>query len=122
MAYTGVLHIWISKYLGGIDSDFPLLWSTADDERIVGDVLQGHGTEFRMTESFTEKVIKFCITNAPEMDRWMSLYEEARLSDPSLPHTPTHDWILPDVLDAQARGESVTEVELAYAHGCLSHV
>lgn len=114
--------VWISEYLGDVDSDLPLLWSTADDERIVGDVLQGQGTDFRMSTSLREKVMKFCICNAPEMEKWVSLYEETRRSDPSLPHSVTHDWIRAAVLEAQARGEKVTDVELDYAHGCLWQV
>lgn len=115
--------VWISEYLGRVDQDLPLMWSNKDDDRLVGDVPQGQGTQFRMSESFREKVMTYCIANSNEMEKWLAIYEVERQGDATLPSVPTQSWIRKAIFKAKEQGDQCISVEeMDYARGCDWHV
>ena len=75
--------VWITEYMERVDKSMPKLWSTKDDERLVGEVRQDKGTLFCMIEDVKEKVQAYCIANADIMQEWLQRYERAREVDSS---------------------------------------
>ena len=52
--------VFISEYLMNENTNIRGLWSTKDDERVVGEVPQGNGITKRFTENMREKVHTYC--------------------------------------------------------------
>lgn len=46
-----------------------------------------------MSESLREKAMAYCIENSHEMEKLISMHEEERRCDHSLPLVPTQSWI-----------------------------
>ena len=105
-----------------VDKSMPKLWSTKDDDRLVSEVQQGKGKQFRMTEEVKEKVQAYCIANADIMQEWLQRYEQAREVDSSLPLLPSQEWIHKSVMEAKKNGEVISKEVLDYAYGCDWHV
>ena len=114
--------VWISEYLGRVDTTMPMLWSTKDDERLIDEVRQGKGLRFRLTEERREKIQSYCIANTVQLDKWCDRYVEARNVDDSFPILPSQSWVLDAMLAARSNGEVVSTEEMDYAYGCDWHV
>ena len=114
--------VWISEYLGRVDKSMPMLWNMKDDDRLVGEVRQGKGTRFRMTEEMRNKVQAYCIANADIMQKWHEKYARAGEVDSTLPILPSQTWIHDTMVEARKNGEIVTTEEMDYSYGCDWHV
>ena len=114
--------VWISKYLGRVDTTMPVLWSTKDDERLIDEVRQGKGLCFRLTDEIREKIQSYCIANTAQLDKWRDRYVEARNIDDSLPVLPSQSWVLEAMLATRRNGERVRTKEMNYAYVCGWHV
>ena len=69
--------VFISGYLGH-KNNMSQLWSTKDDDRVVGEVAQGNGVTNVFDEAMRTKVNNYCMINNEEMQKWYERYEEKR--------------------------------------------
>ena len=129
--------VFISEYLMNENTNIRGLWSTKDDERVVGEVPQGNGITKRFTENMREKVHTYCLMNCPEMQKWYEKYEIKRqeqihareewmrLNTTSpipehlvvFPKTISSSWLRVEILAAKQRGENISSEELEFAYG-----
>ncbi|MCO5580232.1 hypothetical protein L7F22_034098 [Adiantum nelumboides] len=70
--------VFVSEYLSRSQNNALELWSTKDDDRVVGDVPQGNGNVKRLSEEVRTKVSNYCMMNTDGMQRWYELYEKTR--------------------------------------------
>ena len=70
--------VFISEYLSRIQKNVPELWSTRDDDRLLGDVPQGNGVVKRFSDEMHTKVSNYCMMNNNVMQRWYEMYEKTR--------------------------------------------
>ena len=68
--------VFVSEYLSRSQNKILELWSTKDDDRVVGDVLQGNGVVKRFGDEVQSKVSNYCMMNSDSMQRWYEMYEE----------------------------------------------
>ena len=72
------LCVFISGYLAH-KNNMPHLWSTKDDDRVVGEVPQGNGVTKFFDEAMRTKVNNYCMMNSKEMQKWYyERYEKKR--------------------------------------------
>lgn len=70
--------VFISEYLLRSQNNVSQLWSTKDDDRVLGEVPQGNGVIKRFTEQVRTKVSNYCMMNSECMQKWYELYENTR--------------------------------------------
>ena len=70
--------VFISEYLSRSQNNVLELWSTKDDERLVGDVPQGNGAIKQFTQEVQIKFSTYCMMNSDGMQRWYEMYEKTR--------------------------------------------
>ena len=70
--------VFVSDYLSRSQKNESELWSTIDDDRLVGDVPQGNGVLKRISEEMRTKVNNYCMMNNDVMQRWYEMYERTR--------------------------------------------
>jgi len=130
--------VFISEYLAhNKDKNMPHLWSTKDDDRVMGEVPQGNGLLKVFDEAMRTKVTNYCMMNSEEMQKWYERYEERRqqqieareawkrsntnVAYPDsmrlLPKVMSLSWLRAEMSSAKANGETVTKYEEEYAFG-----
>lgn len=134
--------VFISEYLSRSQNNVLELWSTKDDDRLVGDVPQGNGVVQRFSEEVRTKVSNYCMMNTDGMQRWYELYEKARQEQIQareewnqtnrdvpypewlrlLPKTMSASWLQGKIASAKASGELISIDEQEYAYGPDWHV
>ena len=70
--------VFISEYLSRSQNNDLQLWSTKDDDRLVGDVPQGNGVVNKFSEEVKTKVSDYCMMNSDGIQRWYEMYEKTR--------------------------------------------
>ena len=65
------LCVWFLEYMERVDKSMPKLWSTKDNDRLVGKVQQGKGIQFCMIEEVRKKVQGYSIANVDIMQEWL---------------------------------------------------
>ena len=103
------LCVWISKYMERVDKSMPKLWSTKDDDRLVGKVQQGKGIQFCMTQEVMEKVQAYCIANTNIIQEWLQQYKRVRELDTTLPIFPSQAWIYKSMVKQRKTGKSLAK-------------
>ena len=68
--------VFVSEYLSHSQNNVLELWSTKDDDRVLGDVLQGNGIVKQFSEKVRSKVNNYCMMNSDRMQRWYEMYEK----------------------------------------------
>ena len=56
------------------------LWSTKDNDQVLGDVSQGNEAVKKFSEEVQTKVRNYCMMNSDGMQRWYEMYEKTRQS------------------------------------------
>ena len=104
------------------------LWSTTDDDRLVGDVPQGNGILKQFSKEMWTKVNNYCMMNSDAMQKWYDMYERTRLermhareewsqrnwgipypkSLQNLPKSMSASWIWGKIASAKANGEPIS--------------
>ena len=51
------------------------LWSTRDNDQLLGDVPQGNGVVKKFSEEIQTKVSNYCLMNSDVTQRWYEIYE-----------------------------------------------
>ena len=70
--------VFVSEYLSRSQNNFLELWSTKDNDRVVGNILQGNGVVKKFKEEVQTKVSNYCMMNSDSMQRWHEMYEKTR--------------------------------------------
>ena len=129
--------VFVSKYLLRSQKNIVELWSTKDDDRVVGDVRQGNGVVKRFSEEMRAKVCNYCMMNNDVMQRWYEMYEQTRQEQMHarkewnqtnrgipypewlrlLPKSMSASWIQGKIASAKANGEVISPNEQEYAFG-----
>ena len=55
------------------------MWSTRDNDRVLGYVLQGNAIVKQLRKKMKTKVKNYCMMNNDVMQRWNEMYERTRL-------------------------------------------
>ena len=129
-------------YLARSQNNVLKLWSTKDDDRVVGDVPQGNGIVKRFKEEVRNKVSNYCMMNSDSMQRWYDMYETTRQEQlhvreqwdqanrgapypkslQLLPKVMSASWLQRKIASAKASGEVISLDEQEYAFGPDWHV
>ena len=70
--------VFVSKYLSCSQNNVLELWSTKDNDQVVGDVFQGNGVVKQFSEEVQTKVSNYCMMNSNTMQRWYEMFEKTR--------------------------------------------
>ena len=70
--------VFVSEYLSRSQNNVLELWSTKDDDRVLGDVPQGNGIVKRFSEEVRNKVSNYCMMNSDSMQRWYEMYDKTK--------------------------------------------
>ena len=118
------------------------LWSTKDDDRVLGDVPQGNGIVKRFIEEVQNKVSNFRMMNSDSMQRWYEMYDKTRQEQihaqeewnqanrgapyPEslrlLPKGMSASWLQGKIASTKANGKVISLNEQEYAFGPDWHV
>ena len=71
--------VFVADYLSRSQKNESELWSTTDNDWLVGDVPQGNGVMKRLSEEMRTKVSNYCMMNSDVMQKWYDMYERTRL-------------------------------------------
>lgn len=128
--------VFISGYLTQ-KTNVPHLWSTKDDDRVVGEVPQGNGVRKLFDEVMRTRVNNYCMMNSKEMQKWYERYEEKREEQieardtwrranngvpfPNslrlLPKVMSPSWLRAEMARAKANGQTISPNEEEFAFG-----
>ena len=117
---------YINEYLSMVDSNIPLFWDEKEDEKIDGEVLQGVGKEFSLSEDMRDAINTFILFNHEKTLKWIELFEEEKSRNASQQRKKqrtrntkcsTH-WLCKKLKEAQLQGKRVSKEELDIAMGC----
>ena len=134
--------VFILEYLSRSQNNILELWSTKDDDRVVGDVLQGNGVLKRFSDEVQSKVSNYCMMNSDSMQKWYEMYEETRQEQihareewnqanrgapfpeslQLLPKGMSASWLQGKIASVKARGKVISLDEQEYAFGPDWHV
>ncbi|MCO5552535.1 hypothetical protein L7F22_006047 [Adiantum nelumboides] len=129
--------VFISEYLSRSQNNALELWSTKDDDRVVGDVPQGIGVVKRFSEEVQTKVSNYCMMNTNGMQKWYELHEKTRQEQIQareewnqanrgvpypewlrlLPKSMSASWLQGKIASANESGELISLDEQEYAFG-----
>ena len=112
--------VFISGYL--THKNMPHLWSTKDDDRVVGEVPQGNGVTKLFDEAMRTRANNYCMRNSEEMQKWYERYEEkreemARANTKGWPKVMSPSWLRAEMARAKANGQTITPNEEEFAFG-----
>ena len=62
-----------------VDSNNPGLWDENEDEKMDGEVLQGVGKEFMLSEEMRDAINTFILYNHERTIKWINLFEEEKM-------------------------------------------
>ncbi|MCO5581359.1 hypothetical protein L7F22_035241 [Adiantum nelumboides] len=133
--------VFVSEYLSRSQNNALELWITKDDDRVVGDVLQGNGVVKQFSEEVRTKVSNYCMMNTDGMQKWYELYEKRRQEPIQaceewnqanrgvpypkwlrlLPKSMSASWLQGKIASAKASGELISLDEQEYALGPDKH-
>lgn len=128
--------VFISGYLAH-KNNMPHLWSTKDDDRVVGEVPQGNGVTKLFDEAMRTKVNNYCMMNSEEMQKWYERYENKREEQIEardawrrtnnsvpfpdsmrlLPKVMSASWLRAEMARAKANGLTIPPNEEEFAFG-----
>ena len=134
--------VFVSEYLSRSQNNVLELWSTKDDDRVLGDVPQGNGIVKRFSEEVRSKVSNYCMMNSDSMQRWYEIYDKTRQEQIQgrqewdqrnrgapypeslllLPKVMSASWLQGKIASAKANGEVISLDEQEYAFGPDWHV
>ena len=66
--------VFVSEYLSRSQNNVLDLWSTKDDDRVLGDVPQGNGIVKRFSEEVQNKVSNYFMMNSDSMQSFCNLH------------------------------------------------
>ena len=73
------LCVFVADYLSHSQKNESELWSTRDNDRLLGDVPQGNGVVKKFSKGMRTKVSNYCMINNDVMQRWYDMYKRTRL-------------------------------------------
>lgn len=134
--------VFVSEYLSRSQNNILELWSTKDDDRVLGDVPQGNGVVKRFSDEVRSKVSNYCMMNSDSMQRWYEMYEKTRQeqihareewnqANRGAPYPESlrllskgmsASWLQGKIASAKAGGEQISLDEQEYAFGPDWHV
>ena len=128
---------FVADYLSRSQKNESELWSTTDDDWLLGDVPQGNGLVKRFSEEMRTKVSNYCMMNNDVMQQWYDMYERTRLEQmhaqeewnqrqrgipyleslQNLPKSMSASWIREKIAIAKANGKTISLDKQEYAFG-----
>lgn len=136
--------VYISEFLGQVDSSLPRLWSNEEDLRMTSIVPQGKGQSKVIERTLIDDLNFTCILNSDVMSRWVTRYEDAKTKRQAdralfrrqhgsrkaypkhlatLPNDIHVDWLHEEMERAERdEGLHITAEEWEYARGCMLKV
>lgn len=129
---------YVTEYLTTIHPTAPRMWSDEEDEKMIGEVLQGNGKKIRLKEEVKRMINTFVVYNSEVMQPWLDKYDLERQGrtrgrrrgrrhrqesqPPQLPEKCSLEWLREAMRTAEENGVSITNEETEIAYGCDQEV
>ena len=117
---------YITEYLSMVDSCSPHLWDENEDEKMDGEVLQGVGKEFMLSEDMRDAINTFILYNHEKTIKWIDLFEEEKIQSVTQQRKKQRtrntkcciDWLSKKLKEARNKRERISKEEFDIAMGC----